>query len=67
MTPNKVFLIPSNGLVVRDPSTYAPLPEDGAEVELTSYWQRRIADGDVTVAEPKSTNKKPAKKAEVQA
>lgn len=40
------------GLRVLDPATLSPLPETGAEVELTSHWQRRIDDGDVVVAEP---------------
>lgn len=42
-------------LVVRDPITKAPLPVEGSQVELTSYWRRRMADGsvvEVAAAEP---------------
>ncbi|WP_018169091.1 DUF2635 domain-containing protein [Thioalkalivibrio sp. ALMg9] len=28
------------------------LPEAGREVSLTSYWRRRLRDGDVVVAKP---------------
>lgn len=37
-------------LVVRDPITHQPLPADGAVVELTDHWYRRLADGDVVPA-----------------
>ena len=32
---------------VIDPRTGAPLPDGGAEVPETSYWHRRLRDGDV--------------------
>ena len=38
---------PKLGLLVRDPHTRQPLPSEGAEVQLTSWWARRLADGDV--------------------
>ena len=44
---NKAFLIPKRGLTVRDPLTLQALPAEGAEVNLTPYWTRRVADGDV--------------------
>lgn len=37
------------GLIVLDPATYFPLPAEGAEVPETSYWQRRLLDGDVVL------------------
>ena len=41
-------------LKVLDPVTLKPLPADGAEVEETSsYWARRIQDGDVVAVDPK--------------
>lgn len=57
----KEFIKPAKpGLIVRDPATGTPLPEEGAEKELTSYWLRRKRDGDVVaVNKPK---KQPAKK-----
>lgn len=35
------------GLVVRMPVTGYALPEEGAEVEMNTYWHRRLRDGDV--------------------
>lgn len=49
------FLIPKPGLVVRDPETLQVLPEEGDTVVLTSYWRRRISDGDVTIRAPAKT------------
>lgn len=42
-----MFLKPKAGLVVRDPVTKFPLPVEGREVALSSYWERRIRAGDV--------------------
>lgn len=42
------FLKPADGLIVRDPDTRAPLTAEGEEKTLTSYWLRRLTDGDVT-------------------
>jgi regulator of protease activity HflC (stomatin/prohibitin superfamily) len=42
----RIRLVP-NGLV-RDPVTRVPLPKEGADVTLDTYWRRRIADGSVT-------------------
>ena len=43
-------------LVVRDPVTTNPLPAEGKAVPMTTYWRRRLKDGDVVEA----TDKKPA-------
>lgn len=43
-------LKPAAGLQVRDPATGQPLPAEGAQVPMTGYWLRRIAEGDVTEA-----------------
>jgi hypothetical protein len=43
----KVFIKPKEGIKVRDPHTKQYLPEEGAFVELSSYWKRRLKDGDV--------------------
>lgn len=40
---------PVEGRVVRDPRTMQILPEEGRDVPDTSFWHRRIRDGDVTV------------------
>ena len=54
------FLRPRAGLIVRDPVTMEPLPSEGAVKPLTTYWRRRIKDGDVERAEepPKSGRRK---------
>jgi len=62
----KVFLKPREGVKVRMPLPgVGHLPEEGAPVEKTIYWRRRINDGDVLVASaPKKPAEPPAPKAE---
>jgi hypothetical protein len=49
----KAFLIPKEGVKVPIPGPKkASLPAAGAEVELTPYWYRRLADGDVAERQP---------------
>lgn len=51
-------LKPANDKInVRDPITGEHLLAAGANVELTSYWRRRMRDGDVVEvpAKPKAT------------
>lgn len=45
----KIKVKPAPDLQVRDPFTKQPLPADGAEVPASTYWLRRIKDGDVLV------------------
>lgn len=45
------------GLVVRDPITGAILPDTGKEVEVNSYWNRRLKYGDVVLVTTKKTAK----------
>lgn len=33
--------------IVRDPLTHRPLSPEGQEIVVTSYWLRRLQDGDV--------------------
>lgn len=56
------FIKPAPGFTVRNPDTGAVLPEEGAEVELNSYWLRRLADGDVIEAAKLSAAKPQTKK-----
>jgi hypothetical protein len=35
------------GLLVRDPVTKRALPPEGAQVTFSSYWVRRLDEGDV--------------------
>jgi hypothetical protein len=44
-----VFVIPTPGVVVRDPHTKRVLPESGQLVLPTVFWTRRILVGDVLV------------------
>ncbi len=51
----EVFIIPKEGVLVRDPVTKIPLSAKGMKVSLASpggtYWRRRINCGDVLVVE----------------
>ncbi|MEK7787164.1 MAG: DUF2635 domain-containing protein [Chloroflexota bacterium] len=55
------FIKPAPGFNVRMPNGNV-LPAEGAEVELNSYWLRRLEDGDVIQTnkprEPVAGNKK---------
>lgn len=46
---DRVFLVPSPGLIVRDPVTKIPLPETGQEKIIDVYWSRAILCGDAVV------------------
>ena len=45
----KIFIRPAIDRKVRDPLSGSHIPEAGLEVEESSYWTRRILDGDVVV------------------
>lgn len=38
---------PTTGRAVRDPVKGTLLPEEGADVENSPFWRRRLRDGDV--------------------
>lgn len=46
----KLYLKPAAGLKVPDPVTGKPLAAEGEEKPDTTYWRRRIKDGDVAIA-----------------
>lgn len=54
-----MYLVPAAGLNVIDPANGQPLPPEGKEVADTTYWRRRLAEGDVTEgsAQKKSKSK----------
>lgn len=54
------FLKPANGLDVPDVERGGLLAAEGREVVLTTYWQRRIDDGDVVVIDPSTPATAPA-------
>lgn len=49
----KIFVKPKDGKRVIDPVTGRALSPEGAHVEKTSYWMRRLAGGEVLLAEQK--------------
>lgn len=49
---SQVYLRPAEGLIVRDPATRAPLAAEGEWKPRSSYWDRRLLDGDVVETEP---------------
>jgi len=65
-----MFLKPKKGLRVINPKTKKPIHEDGEEIELSSYWRKRISDGDfeenkieeVVISNDSKENKKESKK-----
>lgn len=54
MNAEKIKVVPKQGLRVVNPDAAQPgqplpaLPPEGAVVDRSSYWERRIEDGDVT-------------------
>ncbi len=57
----RVFVKPKEGLLVRDEKTKQILPIEGKIVEMSTYWVRRLKDGDVELV--KSVEKAEAPKA----
>ena len=56
--PSK-YLTPAPGRTVRDPKNLEALPAEGRAVEMTPFWKRRLADGDVTEGKPPKSSTKP--------
>jgi hypothetical protein len=48
MSLPEFYLIPKADVTVRDPVSGNPLPAEGANKPRSSYWLRRLRDGDVT-------------------
>jgi hypothetical protein len=54
-----LFVTPKKGVVVRREDTLKPLSEQGETVPDSSYYRRRIADGDLAKGtEPKKSTGK---------
>lgn len=49
------LVVPKEGLMVRDPVSFNPLPKDGLLVDWNGnagrFWRRRVRCGDVTIQE----------------
>lgn len=54
---DKRFFKPALGLLVADPITHQVLAAEGAWVELSPYWLRRLAEGDVVEAKAPAASK----------
>ena len=48
------------GLLVRDPITFRPLESRGEEKEYSSYWDRRVQQGDVVKVDAIDESAEPA-------
>lgn len=61
------YLIPKKDLIVRDPISFTPLPENGLLVDWNGnagrFWRRRVKCGDASIGEPK---KKETKQLEIE-
>lgn len=53
----KIKVKPKEGLKVVHPENGRALAAEGAEVEQSSYWLRRLAEGDVVLLEEKEEQK----------
>jgi hypothetical protein len=62
-----IRLKPRAGLLVPYPGTNKPLPAEGANVTDSTYWRRRLRDGDVeVVSSPSASNPKPRRSADTE-
>lgn len=59
MDPQTVFVKPAQDRQVRDPATKQHIPAEGIQVPRSSYWLRRLRDGDVLAAEPAAEGERP--------
>ncbi len=50
-----MFVVPESGRRVVDPATRQALPAAGADVPRSTYWLRRVREGDVSVASSASS------------
>ena len=57
MNSEKTYVVPAAGRTVIDPADGKALPPEGREVERTTYWIRRMNEGDVTEGRPAKTTK----------
>jgi len=49
------YLVPKEGLLVRDPKSFTPLPADGLLVDWNGnagrFWRKRVKQGDCSIVE----------------
>lgn len=51
--PQTIFIVPAEGMKIRNPQTGKHLNAEGEKVVLSSYWSRCLLSGDVTKSKPK--------------
>ena len=57
-TPDMIFVKPTSPETkVINPTTDVPISDEGESVPRTKYWLRRIDDGSVAIATPKTEKK----------
>ena len=44
-----VFIKPAEGVLVRHPRTFVPIPAKGKNVSWNGYWKRLLDQGDIAV------------------
>lgn len=62
--PARRFLKPADGLKVRNPDRGGHLKPEGDWVQDSSFWRRRLRDGDVIETTPPAPSKAAAEKKE---
>lgn len=45
---NSLFVVPKEGVVVKDPRTLRRIPPEGTTVPNDNYWRRRLREGSVS-------------------
>lgn len=50
----RITVVPAAGRTVPDPQAGDLLPAAGREVTDSVWWRRRLADGDITIKQPKA-------------
>lgn len=53
------YMVPKKGVFIRDPETRQPLPPEGKQLAVSTFWNRRARDGDVKMYDsppPKDTH-----------
>mgnify|MGYP000147355656 FL=1 len=60
MSKETIYVKPRQGLRIRQENG-KPLPEDGGQVPLNSFWRRRLRDQDVVATQARRKPKTKAK------
>lgn len=65
----KIYVKPTSAVtqVPNPDDLFRPLPSEGAYVEDSRYWQRRIKDGDAVIAKPAKESAEPASESKAKA